>query len=67
MRRACARRRAYRQLLDARDRGQVLALLRDRIRAVTRRHLVIHSRAARTADRVYELTAEGLRERASRE
>jgi putative ABC transport system ATP-binding protein len=55
--------------LDAETADQVLALLRDRIKSGSAGGiLVTHSRAAaRTADRVYELTAEGLRERAGRE
>ena len=55
--------------LDAETADQVLALLRDRIKSgKVSGILVTHSRAAaRTADRVYELTAEGLRDRASRE
>jgi putative ABC transport system ATP-binding protein len=55
--------------LDAETADQVLALLRDRIKSGKAGGiLVTHSRAAaRTADRVYELTAEGLRERTSRE
>jgi putative ABC transport system ATP-binding protein len=55
--------------LDAETADQVLALLRDRIKSGNAGGiLVTHSRAAaRTADRVYELTAEGLRERASRD
>jgi putative ABC transport system ATP-binding protein len=55
--------------LDPETADQVLALLRDRIKSGNAGGiLVTHSRAAaRTADRVYELTAEGLRERASGE
>jgi putative ABC transport system ATP-binding protein len=52
--------------LDPETADQVLGLLRERIKGGNAGGiLVTHSRAAvRTADRVYELTAEGLRERA---
>jgi putative ABC transport system ATP-binding protein len=55
--------------LDTETANQVLALLRDRIKAGNAGGiLATHSRAAaRTADRVYELTAQGLRERAAPE